>query len=296
MLAIAVAASLALAACVGTDADNAVADNNNTDNQEVVEPPTLEVQRAHGPDREDLFAFVEIDPADGAALAGSMDMEFTPGSLANQLAIPATGEGFARIHTNFGEIYIRLFPEFAPLAVQNFVTHARDGFYDGLTFHRVIENFMIQGGDPLGTGGGGESIWGRNFGDEFTPNLRHIHGALAMANAGPATNSSQFYIVHNSGLDPSTMRDFENTMLLRYELMEDSEYTYGEIFPSEFEFLEHYMRFGGTPHLDFGHTVFGQVFMGMDVVDAIAATPVGGNDRPIDPVIIERIEILSFGG
>jgi len=242
-----------------------------------------------------VFGFTQIDPGDDGALSGNMSVEFTPGSLANQVGTPADGEGFAIIHTNFGEIHVRLFPEYAPLAVQNFVTHSINGFYDGIIFHRVIEDFMIQGGDPMGTGGGGESIWGRTFGDEFTPNRRHIRGALAMANAGPSTNGSQFYIVHNGGLDTFTAADFESVMGMQDDMMEDGVMTYGEAFPSEFEFIAHYLQHGGTPHLDFGHTVFGQVFIGMDIVDAIATTPVDGNSRPVDQVIIERIEIMTFG-
>jgi len=294
MLVAALTASLALTACVGGNGDGPAA---------TPQPPSEQDTQGNGSDsaanavdHDAVFNFEQIDPADDAALAGIWTPEFIPGSLENQIGTPTVGEGFAIIHTNFGEIHVRLFPEFAPLAVQNFVTHARDGFYEGVVFHRVIEDFMIQGGDPLGTGGGGQSIWGRPFGDEFTPNLRHIHGALAMANSGPSTNGSQFYIVHNSGLDPFTISEFQNMLGLRDVVAEDSEYTYGELFPSEFEFIEHYLAHGGTPHLDFGHTVFGQVFFGMDVVNAIATTPVDSSSRPLDEVIIERIEILAFGG
>jgi len=281
------ATSLIFAACV---------DNNQGETPTGVQEDIQEDIQENIADPSGVFAFDTIDPSDTAALAGFFSDEFIPGSLDNQLAMPAYGEGIAVIHTNFGEIYLRLFPELAPLAVQNFVTHARDGFYDGLVFHRVIQDFMIQGGDPLGTGMGGESIWGSTFGDELSPNLRHIHGALAMANAGPATNGSQFYIVHNSNLDAGTATSFQSFMGIRNEVMEDSDLTFGEAYPSEFDFIAHYLLHGGTPHLDYAHTVFGQVFMGMDVVDAIAATPVGTNDRPIDDVIIEKIEILPFGG
>ena len=227
-------------------------------------------------------------------LSGSISTDFIPGSLANQLSTPAAGEQFAIMHTNFGKIHLRLFPDKAPLAVENFVTHARNGFYDGVIFHRVIEGFMIQGGDPLGTGVGGESIWNMPFGDEVSPNLRHIRGALSMANAGPVTNGSQFFIVQNSSLDERAFAEFEEIMGLIDEIVDGEDYTYGEIFPSEFEFMAHYMQYGGTPHLDLMHTVFGQVFIGMDVVDAIAATPVGQGNRPLADVIIERIEILAF--
>jgi len=101
----------------------------------------------------------------------------------------------AVMKTNMGDIEIQLFPEDAPLAVENFVKHAKDGYYKDVIFHRVIDGFMIQGGDPTGTGRGGESIWGKPFKDEFTPKLKFDEsGILAMANAGPNTNGSQFFI------------------------------------------------------------------------------------------------------
>ena len=101
----------------------------------------------------------------------------------------------AVIKTNMGTIEIQLFPDKAPLAVQNFEELAAKGYYDGIIFHRVIDNFMIQGGDPTGTGRGGESVWGHAFNDEFTTDLQFDKpGILAMANAGPNTNGSQFFI------------------------------------------------------------------------------------------------------
>ncbi|MBC2604247.1 peptidylprolyl isomerase [Puniceicoccus vermicola] len=97
--------------------------------------------------------------------------------------------------TTQGDVEIELMPSVAPLAVANFVTHIEEGYYDGLTFHRVIPGFMIQGGDPQGSGRGGESIWGKPFPDEFSPEVRfNEKGLLAMANAGPETNGSQFFI------------------------------------------------------------------------------------------------------
>lgn len=104
------------------------------------------------------------------------------------------GEEIAIIKTEKGDVYLRLFPKEAPKAVENFKTHAQKGYYNGLIFHRVINGFMIQGGDPLGTGTGGESIWGKPFADEFSPKRKNIAGALAMANSGPNTNGSQFFI------------------------------------------------------------------------------------------------------
>lgn len=97
--------------------------------------------------------------------------------------------------TNQGNVEIKLFPKIAPLAVENFVTHTKNGYYNGLIFHRVIKDFMVQGGDPTGTGTGGESIWKENFADEFAPNIVFDRPMLlAMANRGPKTNGSQFFI------------------------------------------------------------------------------------------------------
>lgn len=101
----------------------------------------------------------------------------------------------ATFKTSQGEIQVKLFADIAPKTVENFTTHAKNGYYDNGIFHRVIRDFMIQGGDPDGTGMGGQSIWGGNFADEFSDKLLNIRGALSMANAGPNTNGSQFFIV-----------------------------------------------------------------------------------------------------
>jgi peptidylprolyl isomerase len=99
------------------------------------------------------------------------------------------------LETTQGKITLELFPKVAPLAVENFLTHVKNGYYNGLVFHRIIKGFMIQGGDPTGTGRGGESIWKKPFQDEFAPNVTfNRKGILAMANAGPSTNGSQFFI------------------------------------------------------------------------------------------------------
>jgi len=105
-----------------------------------------------------------------------------------------SNEILAEMNTSKGLIRIRMYPQHAPVTVANFVNLAKRGFYDGLSFHRVIDNFMIQGGCPLGSGTGGP---GYNFEDECTPELRHdTPGKLSMANAGPGTNGSQFFITH----------------------------------------------------------------------------------------------------
>jgi len=99
------------------------------------------------------------------------------------------------LETNYGNIELKMFEKEAPLAVENFTKLAQKGYYNGTTFHRVIKNFMIQGGDPTGTGMGGESIWGKEFKNEYSPNLVFDRPyLLAMANRGPDTNGSQFFI------------------------------------------------------------------------------------------------------
>ena len=191
-----------------------------------------------------------------------------------QLREPISGDVVATMKTSMGDIKIKLFPNEAPKTVENFVKHAKDGYYNGLIFHRVIKDFMIQGGDPTGTGMGGESIWGDSFEDEFDPSLHNLRGALSMANAGPNTNGSQFFIVQANTV-PSNMLDQMRDM--------------PESFPEDI--ANAYESMGGTPWLDFRHTVFGQVMEGMDVVDNIASVKVGAGDKPIVAVTIDSIEI-----
>ena len=193
-----------------------------------------------------------------------------------QTSLPASGDTVATMKTTMGDIKIKLFPKFAPKAVENFVTHAKNGYYNGLIFHRVIPDFMIQGGDPMGSGMGGESIWGSPFEDEFAPELHNLRGALSMANSGPSTNGSQFFIVQ--------AKDVPAQMIEQMEQM-----TAEQGFPPEA--TESYKEMGGTPWLDFRHTVFGQVFEGMEVVDTIAAVKTGANDKPLEDVKITEIVI-----
>lgn len=194
----------------------------------------------------------------------------------NQLSLPAANDVVAVMHTNKGDISIRLFPEYAPKAVENFITHAKNGYYNGIVFHRVIKDFMIQGGDPTATGCGGESIWGHNFKDEFTPELHNLRGALSMANAGPGTNGSQFFIVQANSVHPNFIS----------QMKELSDY-----FPADA--VAAYEQVGGTPHLDYHHTVFGQVYEGMDVVDAIASVATDDRDKPLDDVTILGIDVTN---
>ena len=195
-----------------------------------------------------------------------------------QTAKPSAGDTAAVMHTSLGDIKIRLFGDKAPKTVENFVTHAKNGYYNGIIFHRVIKDFMIQGGDPLGTGTGGDSIWGGSFEYEFTPELHNLRGALSMANAGPNTNGRQFFIVQ--------AKTVPENMLEQMTELEDRG------FPKDV--TEAYRQLGGTPWLDFRHTVFGQVYEGMEVVDAIASVKVGAADKPLEDVVINNIDIITI--
>jgi len=154
----------------------------------------------------------------------------------------------AVIQTNKGTIRFELLEEDAPKTTENFITLAERGYYDGIIFHRVIKGFMIQGGDPTGTGSGGQSAWGGRFNDEIDRSSEvykrgYKAGTVAMANAGPNTNGSQFFIMHaDYGLPPS-------------------------------------------------YTIFGRVTEGQEVIDVIATTQTGRNDKPVSEVKMERVTI-----
>lgn len=173
--------------------------------------------------------------------------------------------------TNHGDILIQLFDDLAPKTVKNFVELAQKGYYNGIVFHRVIPDFMIQGGDPTGTGMGGESIYGKSFEDEFSQELFNLDGALSMANAGPNTNGSQFFIVTNQNVSEDMLGQMESAG-----------------YPKEI--IDQYSK-GGTPWLDHRHTVFGQVVSGMDNVREISKVARNSADKPNEDVIIESVEI-----
>lgn len=194
----------------------------------------------------------------------------------NQMAMPEEGDTVAIFHIkDYGDIKVKFFEEVAPKAVENFITHAQEGYYDGLTFHRVIEEFMIQGGDPSGDGTGGESIWGEGFGTELDYEYVPYRGALCMAMSSlPDSIGSQFFIVQ-ANYD----EDMSTTLL-------------SNGYPESL--LEQYEEYGGYLSLYLQYTVFGQVYEGMDVVDAIAAVETDDNDKPLEDVIIETIEITTY--
>lgn len=195
----------------------------------------------------------------------------------NQLDFPqltnkvAENEIEIEIITTLGTIKAKVFPDLAPKAVENFITHSDEGYYDETIFHRVLTDFMIQGGDPKGDGTGGESIWGDPFETEISPQLFHIRGALAMAKTNaPISIGSQFYIVQNpldvsASADPTTTPD---------------------------EIIDAYIS-GGYPSLDQLYTVFGQVIEGMDVVDAISEVETDSLNKPLQEVKIESIKVID---
>lgn len=222
-----------------------------------------------------------------------------------QLDLPEKGEEIAVVTMATGETFkLRFFPNEAPKAVYNFKRHAIDGYYDGLTFHRIIKNFMIQGGDPDGNGTGGESVWGEAFEDEFNSNLLNIDGAVSMANSGANTNGSQFFINATNGAKVD-WANYEEGYKYYQEDPDAFSSTYGrwikmDIVPEEMKTL--YDEHGGNAHLDgyystmgIGHTVFAQVFEGMDNVIKLSQTEVGEDgSTPLNSVVIEKIEITTY--
>ena len=196
-----------------------------------------------------------------------------------QMAKPEKGDTVAIIKVkNYGEIKVKFFEEVAPKAVENFLTHAKNGYYDGVIFHRVIEEFMIQGGDPEGTGTGGESIWGTGFGEELDFELVQYRGALSMASTGKGKNGigSQFYIVQGN------YKEGDDEALKSYGFPEG--------------LIEQYKIYGGYPSsLYLNYTIFGQVYEGMDIVDKIAKVETNPeNDKPLKDVVIETIEVTEY--
>ena len=232
--------------------------------------------------------------------------------LGYQLEEPAKGEEIAVMTMKTGEVIkIRFFPDEAPKAVYNFKLHAIQGYYDGLTFHRVMENFMIQGGSPDGTGTDGVSVWDQDFEDEFASNLVNIDGSLSMANRGPTTNGSQFFInCTNTPVQSSLWSQYEQAFEEFQEVYKENK-EYIDSNPSlktldmdkvNDDYKKLYEAQGGNVHLDgaystngTGHTVFGQVFEGMDSVYALSQAETDpNNDKPLEDMVIEKVEIVVY--
>ena len=264
-------------------------------------------------------------PVKPQAVAVGENGSRTDDAVGFQLELPEIGEKIAVFETSKGNIYMRLFPNSAPVTVANFVGLIEAGYYDGLSFHRVIDGFMIQGGDPTATGSGGECVWGGSFDDEFNANLLNIRGSLSMANSGANTNGSQFFI--NQSSEPISKANFDyntiyNSYVQQYGEQIKAEYEQyksqlteyadadaymkavidlnigkGMVFSDDVstEAWELYKTHGGNIHLDGafkrgygGHSVFAQVFSGMSVVDEIAKVDVDENAKPLSDVLITK--------
>lgn len=227
--------------------------------------------------------------SDSSAAATTQSGEAENVPVANFTA-PQDGEQIVIINfKDYGEVKIKLFPEYAEKGVENFTELAKQGYYDGLIFHRIIKDFMIQGGDPLGTGTGGASIWGDKFEGGTDPHLIHTAGAVAYANSGPtmdnpsptASNGSQFYIVTGEVYDGETLAQMD---------------AYYQLGLSE-EATSLYSTIGGAPWLDGGYTVFGQVFEGLDIIFELqnVATDAGTN-KPLQDVVMESVTVAEYSG
>ena len=261
------------------------------------------------------IAYAEID--------NGVSTVYTDRDYGFQTDLPEDGEQIAILHTTAGDICIRLFPEGAPKTVENFTSLISEGYYDGLVFHRVKKNFMIQSGDPNGNGTGGQSIWGGKFEDEFDSKLLNIRGSLAMANSGVDTNGSQFFINQAPASAFGSRKNYDyQTLVLKYRSVYNqycSQYSdFTSYYPTLDDYIcqalgaavksyivpdevwELYEGLGGNISLDGawrksgGHTVFGQVYSGMDVVDAIAAVETDSNDKPLEDIVITSAELSVY--
>lgn len=235
-------ASLMLTGCGGANTDKTLTAGEATDN---AADPALQVTAAVEEDAE-ILNFIPPQPREKIAVINVR---------------------------NFGEIKIKLFPETAEKGVENFVGLAEMNYYDELIFHRIIPDFMNQGGDPRGNGTGGNSLWGDKFDGGIPEGLYHFTGAVAYANSGAtSTNGSQFYIVNT----------------------QDGDYGFSDLsgYPENVRAM--YEEKGGTPFLDGGYTVFGQVFEGIDVVRAMSQVETDENDKPLQQVVMESVRIVEY--
>lgn len=201
------------------------------------------------------------------------------GSL-EQMETPKADEEIAIIETDFGSIKLRLFPDVAPKAVENFKSLAKEGYFTGKTFYRVKEGELIMAVDEEEEDYS-PSIYGKPFEDEFNENYGHFRGAVSMANMGPDTNESTFFIVYGSSIDEGIIDSMR-------ELGEDGGFSN--------ELIDTYETIGGYYEFDFKHTVFGQVFEGLDIVEELVNVELNEMDEPEEEIIIEKIEIVNYEG
>ena len=205
--------------------------------------------------------------------------------------MPEAGEKIAVITVkDYGEIKIKLFSDVSAKGTENFIGLAEMEYYDELIFHRIIPDFMIQGGDPRGDGTGGKSIWGEKFEGGIAEGLYHFSGAVAYANSqGTSTNGSQFYIVNTLEGSPYLGGSYNEDGSIHYNT------TFSEAginLPGNVEDI--YMEKGGAPSLDGGYTVFGQVFEGLDIVREISTVETNEDDKPLKQVQMESVKIVEY--
>ena len=220
------------------------------------------------------------DAAESSATEGTGEES----SALLQFELPEQGDEIVVIHTSKGTLKVMLFPEIAPKAVENFVTHAKEGYYNGLKFYQIKPDKCLYTGDPTGNGTGGESIFqdedGRSvpFEDEYSMDLWHFNGALSMVNDGKEdNNNSRFCFVQSSNVSADMLLEMKNIG-----------------FPSDV--ILKYAGVGGAPWLDTKQVVFAQVFEGLDVLDAIAAVEVDENGVPKENVLITSMSVETYQG
>ncbi len=234
----------------------------------------------------------------GMSACGKKEVILDSGAAANELAEQSTAQvstaGIANFGLpqvgdpivvltirDYGDVKIRLFPEKTEKGAENFRMLAESGFYDELIFHRVVDGFVIQGGDPKGNGQGGVDAWGseEGFSQTISPDLYHVTGAVAYAIGPDKLNKSQFYIV--TGTIP-TADDFKAYRDAGYSFSPEAEALYQQV--------------GGVPYLDGGYEIFGQVFDGMEYVLAAQKTEVDSASKPLKPVVIEKAVVTAYDG
>lgn len=216
--------------------------------------------------------------AEGSPEGGAPVSDTAPpvdSSLPAQLVTPKSGDTIAVFETSLGSFSAVFFADGAPLAVENFVKHAKDGYYNKLLFHRVVSGFVIQTGDPTGTGRGGESIWGDPFANEYSPQLHHYSGAIGMANTAADQNGSQFYFVLGSKLSDDSLAEMKSLGFAD-------------------DVCAAYKKVGGQPGLDNKYTVFGQVYEGMDIVEKIGTVKADSGDRPKKDVELISVTVKTY--
>lgn len=243
--------------------DATTADDGLSQTTEGTGDTTTEQKKASDGSTMDMTGVVTADTIDGF----------------DQMAAPQAGDTIATISVEgYGDIKVRFFDKIAPYGVKNFITHAKEGYYNGLTFHRIIKDFMIQGGDPQGTGMGGESIWGEPFYNEISEQACIIRGSLCYANSSmDPSNGSQFFITQKESVTEEEMAGYEQKGLSFTEEQRKS-----------------YLENGGCPWLQNGFTVFGQVYEGMDIVDTLSEAETDENDMPTTPVKIASVTVSQY--